>query len=91
MVGDLGDRVEDMGISVDVERPSGQMAFCRRIEIPVTRHFSPPIFKESIKPDDTSNTHQDCPIPHFQFEISTLGATCHSISSELFKKFSWRS
>lgn len=45
--------MEDMGISVDVERSSVQMAFCRRIEIPVTRHFSPPIFKESIKLDDT--------------------------------------
>lgn len=52
MVGDLGDRVEDMGISVDFEMSSGQMAFCRRIEIPVSRHFFPPIFEESIKPDD---------------------------------------
>jgi hypothetical protein len=66
--------------------------FRRRIETTVSRQFSPPIFEESIKLDDTrplgatSKKHQDCPIPHLQFEIYPLWLVAIPQVLELFKK-----
>jgi hypothetical protein len=88
----------DLGIEwktwepLQIERPSGQTVFRRRIEIPVPRQFPQPIFEESIKLDDTwpfgatSNKHQDCPIPQLQFEMSPLWLVAIPQVLELFKK-----